>query len=85
MQRLYNYNGKRFDIKDIIGVFEKNKSNGEILPISSKDGTNLEDNFGRRVNDKGYLIDKEGNIIDKEGRRIWHAKDLKNGDFPKIF
>lgn len=57
LQRLYNYNGKRFDIKDIIGIFEKNKSNGEILPISSKDGDHLEDNFGRRVNERGYLID----------------------------
>ena len=45
----------------------------------------MEDNFGRRVNEKGYLIDSENNIIDKEGRRIWSAKHLKNGDFPKIF
>lgn len=85
LQRLYNYNGKRFDIKDIIGVFEKDKNTGKILPISSKDGTHLEDNFGRRVNEKGYLVDRDGNIIDKEGRKIWHAKDLKFGDFPKIF
>ena len=85
LQRLYNYNGKRFDIKDVIGAFEKNKQTGQIEPITSKCGTYMEDNFGRRVNEKGYLIDREGNVIDKEGRKIWAAKDLKYGDFPKIF
>jgi hypothetical protein len=69
----------------VIGVFEKNKQTGDIHTIASKDGKFLEDNFGRRVNEKGYLIDNEGNIIDKEGRKIWNCKDLKNGDFIKIF
>lgn len=31
----------------------------------------LEDNFGRKVNERGYLIDKEGNIVDKDGHCIW--------------
>lgn len=69
----------------MIGVFEKNKQTGQIEPITSKDGMYMEDNFGRRVNEKGYLVDREGNIIDREGRKIWAAKDLKFGDFPKIF
>lgn len=85
LQRLYNFSGKRFDIKDVIGAFEKSKSTGNIMPVSSKDGSHLQDIFGRRVNEKGYLIDRDGSIIDKEGRKIWMAKDLKLGDFPKIF
>lgn len=28
LQRLYNFAGKRFDIKDVVGVFEKSKSTG---------------------------------------------------------
>jgi hypothetical protein len=31
------------------------------------------------------LIDSNGNIIDKEGKKLWSAKHLKNGEFPKIF
>lgn len=43
------------------------------------------DNVGRRVNDKGYLIDTDGNIVDREGKVIWVKEHLKNGEFPKIF
>lgn len=53
--------------------------------MTSKDGSHLEDSFGRRVNERGYLIDKDGNIVDKDGRKVWFNKDLKHGDFPKIF
>jgi len=45
----------------------------------------LVDNLGRRVNEKGYLIDNEGNIIDCHGKQLWDRKHLKNGEFPKIF
>jgi hypothetical protein len=37
---------------------------GRIVPHTSKNGKELLDNMGRRVNDKGYLIDPNGNIID---------------------
>ena len=43
------------------------------------------DNVGRRVNEKGYLVDSDGNIIDREGKRIFVKEHLKNGEFPKIF
>lgn len=42
------------------------------------------DNKGRRVNDKGYLIDENDNIIDNKGNRIFDKKHLKNGEIPKI-
>lgn len=41
--------------------------------------------LSRLVNEKGYLVDKDGNIIDISQRVIWNKKDLKNGDFIKIF
>lgn len=84
MPRLYNYSGRRYDIQDVIGNFDKD-SIGNIMPIKSKDGTYLVDNSGRRVNEKGYLIDEGGNIIDKEGKKLFMANHLKNGEFPKIF
>ena len=43
------------------------------------------DNVGRRVNEKGYLVDTDGNIVDREGKRIFVKEHLKNGEFPKIF
>ena len=45
----------------------------------------MTDNVGRKVNEKGYLIDQDGNIIDREGRKVWHGDHLKNGEPPKIF
>lgn len=45
----------------------------------------MTDNVGRRVNEKGYLIDKDGNIIDREGKKIFENYHLKNGEFPKFF
>ena len=37
------------------------------------------------MNTRGYLIDEAGNIIDKERKKLFDAKHLKNGEFPKIF
>lgn len=65
LPKLFNYNGKRFDIKDVMGQFEKDQ-NGLIIPCSSQTG--LVDNLGRRVNERGYLIDEHGNIIDISGK-----------------
>ena len=78
-----NYNGKRFDIKDVIGVFDKD-ANGNIILQRGAAGA-FTDNVGRIVNEKGYLIDSDGNIIDREGKSIFSVKHLKNGEFPKIF
>jgi hypothetical protein len=66
LPKFYNYNGRRFDITDIIGIVDKDE-NGQIVPLTDKNG-NLTDNMGRRINTKGYLIDDFGNVIDKDGR-----------------
>ena len=66
LPKLFNYNGRRFDITDIIGQIDKDK-NGYPLPLTDNEGK-LIDNLGRRINSKGYLIDDFGNVIDKDGR-----------------
>ena len=83
LHKLFNYNGKRFDIKDVMGQFDKDQ-NGNIITQNNGSGKLL-DNLGRAVNEKGYLIDEQGNIIDINQRQIWKRTDLKNGEFPKIF
>ena len=83
LPKLYNYNGRRFDITDTIGQLEKD-ANGEIVPLTDNNGK-LIDNLGRRINSKGYLIDEFGNVIDKDGRQIFEQKHLENDEIPKIF
>ena len=65
-----------------MGVFDKD-SIGRIITQASQNS--LVDNLGRKVNDKGYLIDDSENIIDINGKQIWSKFELKNGEFPKIF
>lgn len=84
MPPMYNYNGKKFNIEDLMGDVDKDKD-GNIVPKKSKKG-DLIDNKGRRINERGYLIDKDGNITDKNGKQLWKKKHLdKLGEFPKIF
>lgn len=69
MPKLYNYNGKKFDIEDIIGYFDKDKHGNALLRMNNQG--EFIDNKGRRVNEKGYLIDMYGDIVDKDGKRIF--------------
>lgn len=55
MPLLFNYKGKKFDIKDVIGEFDKDR-NGNIIIRRDKDNK-MVDKKGRYVNPKGYLID----------------------------
>jgi hypothetical protein len=52
---LFNYNGRRFDITDVIGQVDKDEK-GEFLAQSDKSGKTT-DNVGRQINSRGYLID----------------------------
>ena len=72
---MFNLNGRRFDVNDVCGIFERDP-NGNILPKKNKKGQ-IVDNLGRRVNEKGYLIDESGNIIDKKGKKIFNVKNIK--------
>jgi hypothetical protein len=59
-------------------------SQGNLIFKKNSKGQTVDD-LGRLVNSKGYLIDESGNIIDKERKKMFEAKYLKNGEFPKIF
>jgi len=83
LHQLFNYQGRRFDIKDVMGIFEKNANSKIIVQKSQKGGS--VDLMGRRVNDKGYLVDGQGNIVDQQQRLVFEKFTLKNGEFAKIF
>jgi len=83
LPKLYNYSGRRFDIADVIGQFDRD-SKGDIVFRTNEKGEPT-DRLGRKVNDKGYLVDAAGNVVDKEGKKIFEKKHLKNGEIPKIF
>jgi hypothetical protein len=82
LPKLFNYNGRRFDVTDCIGIVDKDEA-GNILPHTDKKGI-LRDNLGRRINSKGYLVDDFGNVIDKDGRVIFEQRHLLNDEIPKI-
>lgn len=83
LHKLFNYQGRRFDIKEVMGIFEKNAQSKIIVQKSQKGG--MVDLLGRRVNDKGYLVDGQGNIVDTQQRIVFEKFTLKNGEFAKIF
>lgn len=82
LPKLFNYNGRRFDITETMGQVEKDK-NGEIVPNADANGK-LIDNLGRPINSKGYLIDEQGNVIDKDNRPIFFKDQLTDDEIPKI-
>jgi hypothetical protein len=68
-----------------MGAFEKD-DNSKIRPQKqTAKGGYLIDLLGRRVSDKGYLIDQAGNVVDRDQKVLFSKSDLKNGEFPKIF
>ena len=66
-----------------MGIFEKD-TNSKIRPQKSSN-KGLVDLIGRRVSERGYLIDAQGNIVDTQQKVIFNAVELKNGEFAKIF
>ena len=81
---LFNYKGKKFDVRDIIGDFEKDRR-GNIIIRRDKDNK-MVDKKNRPVNNKGYLIDKDGNVINDEGKLMFENFTLsKDNEIPKFF
>jgi hypothetical protein len=80
--KLFNYNGRRFDITDTIGQVDKDADGNMVLKKDAQG--KLTDNLGRPINSKGYLIDDSGNVIDKDGRQIFEKKNLLSDEIPKI-
>jgi hypothetical protein len=73
MPKLYTYSGKRFDIHEVMGVFER-KPSGE-LDIHSTHDTNGNsvsiDMGGHPVNSRGYLINEQGDVCSRVGHVLF--------------
>lgn len=82
--KLLTYTGRRFDVLDCIGVFEKD-ANGQILIPRNAQTGGLCDLMGRRVNSNGYLVDKHENVIDSDGKVLFLNRHLVAEEIPKIF
>lgn len=81
---LFNYKGKKYDIRDVIGDFDKDRQ-GNIIIRRDKDNK-MVDKKGRKVNNKGYLLDKQGNVINQDGKVIFEHYTLsKDNEIPKFF
>lgn len=87
MPKLYNYEGKRFDIHDVMGVFERDEDN-RLKFIKQKDAHGREvtlDQGGNLVNDRGYIVNEKGDVCSRAGLVLFEAKTLRNGEFAKFF
>ena len=73
----------KFNIDDIKGDYEMDPLGNPMLQ-KTRDG-NLVDTKGRRVNDKGYLLDENGDIRNKRGYKVFNQNLLEEGDIPKVF
>jgi len=77
---------RRFNVNDILGEFDRDER-GHPLILQDKKGE-LIDKEGKRVNEKGYLVDpKNGNIIEKEkSNKVFDADELdERGELPPPF
>ena len=58
---------------------------GNPMLQKTRDGFYI-DSKGRRVNEKGYLLDENGNVVNKKKKKVFGRKLLEDdGDIPKIF
>jgi hypothetical protein len=80
---MLNYNGKQYKMFDVVGRFDKDPR-GDIILEKGPNGE-MVDKKGRKVNEKGYLVDDEENIVDQKGTKIWDKEHLFEGEPPKIF
>lgn len=70
--KLFNYEGNEYKIKQIMGIFDRDKNSKEIILCQDSRQRFVScDTLGRRVNSRGYLLDSKGNIIDRQGTVVW--------------
>lgn len=74
----------RFDISRVLGDFDMDPTG---VPMLVRDSNGIfVDKLGRRVNTKGYLVDKSGNVIDVRGKVTFEKHLLyADGDIPDVF
>jgi hypothetical protein len=74
----------KFNLDDIKGDYEMDPLGNPMLQ-KTRDGQ-LVDSKGRRVNEKGYLLDADGNVVNKKRKKVFNKFLLEeDGDIPKIF
>lgn len=76
---------RTFNENDIKGELEKNDE-GKYTPTVLTNGEKV-DKYGRRVNDKGFLVNENGDVIDsKTDKEMFEKNQLDpNGDIPQPF
>ena len=59
----------RFDENEVYGNIKFNDQGEIIRPDNegSKSGKGIQDNDGKKINQKGFLLDAKGNVIDRKG------------------
>lgn len=86
MQNMRDSEKRKFNVNDILGEFDRD-DRGHPLILQDKKGE-LIDKDGKRVNEKGYLVNpKTGDIIEREkGRKIFGREELdEKGELPPPF
>lgn len=68
-----------FAIEDIMGEFDIDDQ-GNYIILRNEENGHLEDKNEKRVNRRGYLIDKDGNVVDKYGNLIFKERELDSDD-----
>jgi len=58
-----------FTLKDITGDFNIDKETGSMIVLKNGESKQFVDLNGRRVNKRGYCVDREGNIVLKNGAK----------------
>lgn len=87
MPKLYNYYGKKFELQEVMGVFDRD-NRGKIQLLLGKDERGKDvyvDKAGFMVNQRGYIVTRDGHVCSREGKVLFLRTQLKNGEFPKIF
>ena len=72
---------RTFNVNQITGDIDRDERG---RPNLKEEGGMTVDNEGRRVNERGYLVDENGNIIEKKTKKVMFNMDSldENGEIP---
>lgn len=87
MPKLYTYTGQRFDIHEVMGVFDR-KQDGTLDFITTQDEHGRDvviDKGGNLVNPNGYIVNERGDICSRIGHVLFTKSQIRNNEFPKFF
>ena len=74
----------KFNLDEVRGDYEMDPLGNPML-TKTKDSGFL-DTKGRKVNEKGYLLDNAGNVVNKRMQKVFDKRLLEDdGEVPKVF